>query len=58
MTQDEWLRRYQQRFTERTGDDQIGQAMAAAETFEKLVEYFEEDPEGAADEEMSCWDAD
>jgi hypothetical protein len=57
ITRDEWLRRYKQRFIDRA-DLTEGQAeqCAKAESFEVLSDGFEDDPEGAADEEMSCWE--
>lgn len=57
LTRDEWLSRYKQRFVEQA-DLTLEQAeqCAKAESFEVLSEYFEDDPEGAADEEMSCWE--
>lgn len=52
-----WLARYRQRFMERAGlDETAADALAHAETFAVLSELFEDDPEGAADEEMSYWD--
>lgn len=52
-----WFRRYKQRFIERAGlTEEQAQACADAETFSVLSEGFEDDPEGAADEEMSYWE--
>lgn len=57
LTRDEWRARYKQRFIDVCDcDDWFAQACAEAESFETLSEFFEDDPEGAADEEMSCWD--
>jgi hypothetical protein len=57
--QAEWLRRYAARIVERTGYTQeFGDLCARAESFEVLSDMFEDDPEGAADEEMSYWEAD
>lgn len=54
---DEWLRRYAQRFIDRAGlTPTQAQACATAEPFDVLSELFEDDPEGAADEEMSYWE--
>ncbi len=56
MTNKEWLTRYKQRFIDVAGltpaqaDD-----CSRAESFDVLSEMFEDDPEGAADEEMSYW---
>ena len=59
MSELDWLDRYKRRFIELAGmtDDQA-QAFAATESFGVLSEFFEDDPEGAADEEMSYWEAD
>lgn len=57
--QQEWLRRYKQRFIERADlTEAQAAACAEAEPFDEISEMFEDDPEGAADEEMSYWDAD
>ncbi len=59
MTEAEWLERYKQRFIERAElTPTQAQAFAEAESFATLSEFFEDDPEGAADEEMSYWEAD
>lgn len=56
-TQEEWLRRYRQRFIDRAElSETQADACASAESFEVLSEMFEDDPEGAADEEMSYWE--
>lgn len=53
----EWFRRYQQRFVDQAGlSPEQAEACAAAETFEVLSDGFEDDPEGAADMEMSYWE--
>jgi hypothetical protein len=57
VTQAEWLRRYAQcmidvaKLTPKQALD-----AATAEPFEVLSEWFEDDPEGAADMEMSYWE--
>lgn len=52
-----WLDRYSRRFIECAGlTETQARACAKAETFEVLSEGFEDDPEGAADEEMSYWE--
>lgn len=52
----EWLRRYKARFIVVAGlTPEQAEACANAESFEVLSESFEDDPEGAADEEMSYW---
>ncbi len=59
MTQDEWFTRYKQRFMDVARVSQLqAQALANAEPFPTLAEGFEDDPEGAADSEMSYWDGD
>jgi hypothetical protein len=59
VTKDAWFERYKARFiecAELTAEQ--AEAFATAETFELLSEGFEDDPEGAADEEMSYWEHD
>lgn len=59
MTEREWLDRYKRRFIERAElTEGQASACAAAETFAVLSEGFDDDPEGAADEEMSYWEPD
>lgn len=56
MTREEWFRRYRQRFIDQANlTEEQAQSCADAESFETLSEFFEDDPEGAADEEMSYW---
>jgi hypothetical protein len=52
----EWLRRYRQRFLDVGLTPEAADACARAEPFDVLSEMFEDDPEGAADEEMSYWE--
>ena len=58
MTRDEWLNRYKQRFIDVVYELTPAQAQwcADAESFEVLSDWFEDDPEGAADMEMSYWE--
>ena len=59
MNRDEWLNRYKRRFMDIAElTETQAQACAEAESFEVLAEFFEDDPEGAADEEMSYWEPD
>lgn len=59
MHQDEWLARYKRRFVNVAGlTESQAEACGNAESFEVLSEGFENDPEGAADEELSYWEAD
>lgn len=57
MEQQEWLRRYQQRMIDKAGltEDQAKKC-ATADTYETLSDGFEDDPEDAADMEMSYWE--
>ena len=56
MTKQEWIDRYKARFVEVAGlTPEQACACATAESFEVLSDGFADDPEGAADEEMSCW---
>lgn len=57
VNREEWFTRYEQRFIEVAHvTAEQANACAHAETFEMLSEGFEDDPEGAADEEMSYWE--
>lgn len=57
MTEQEWFERYKRRFIEVAGlTETQAQALAHAMPFEDLSEFFEDDPEGAADDEMSYWE--
>ena len=56
IEQAEWLRRYRQQFINRGVDEKAADGVASCDTFEALSHYFEDDPEGAADMEMSYWD--
>lgn len=59
MDQQEWLTRYKRRFMERANMTEAqAEWCVEAEPFAVLSEFFEDDPEGAADEEMSCWEPD
>jgi hypothetical protein len=59
MTEQEWLGRYQRRFMDHAGlTEEQAKDCAEAESFAVLSEFFEDDPDGAADEEMSCWEPD
>ncbi len=59
MTQQEWLDRYKRRFIEVAElTERQAQACANAEDFATLSLYFEDEPEEAADEEMSYWELD
>ncbi len=56
MTQREWLDRYARRIMEVANVGQVfGDTCAEAESFDVLSEGYEDDPEGAADSEMSYW---
>ena len=56
MSRDEWLRRYKARFVNAGLTTEQAEDCANAESFECLSSGgFEDDPEGAADEEMSYW---
>jgi hypothetical protein len=55
IPEEEWMRRLRARFIQRAGDG--ADAVADAVTFAEWSDGFEDDPEGAADEEMSYWEA-
>ena len=56
MDQQEWLERYTKRFMERAnlGREQAEDCRDAVD-FADASDGFEDDPEGAAEEEMSYW---
>jgi hypothetical protein len=57
MERDEWLKRYADRIMAVAGVTRdFALASSKAEAFEILSEDYEDDPEGAADMEMSYWD--
>jgi hypothetical protein len=55
MSQEEWLDRYERRFIARCIPAHVAREAARAEPFEVLADGYEDDPEGAADLEMSYW---
>lgn len=55
----EWLARYRRRLITVCHMSELqAEQMAPDDEFTERSEFFEDDPEGAADEEMSYWDAD
>lgn len=58
LNREEWLVRFRQRFIGAGVGETQAQACADAESLEVLSEGFDDDPEGAAEEEMSYWEAD
>jgi hypothetical protein len=63
VTREEWEKRYRQRFAERartpegnTLSNEFLDDIAGAVPFEGKSDCYEDDPEGAADEEMSYWE--
>lgn len=53
----EWLRRYQAEFKRDTKlTDEEAKAHAETTSYEDAIQGFEDDPEGAAQMEMSYWD--
>lgn len=56
VSQQEWMRRYTQAFVDGGCSLDEAQKCAKATTFETARGHFEDDPEGAAQEEMSYWD--
>jgi hypothetical protein len=57
VSKEEWMRRYKARFIQVAQlTDQEANDVASAVTFEEASEDFEDDPEGAADSEMSYWE--
>jgi hypothetical protein len=59
IPKEEWLSRYKAQFVKVAGvTAEYAEDCASADTFEVLSDGFEDDPEGAADSEMSYWDDD
>lgn len=56
MTREDWLFRYKQFFVSVGLSPKEAECCAGAEPFEILSRDFEDDPEGAAQEEMSYWE--
>lgn len=56
MNKDEWILRCQRQFARRTNDWSYDWRPNADVCYEENIAGFEDDPEGAADEEMSYWD--
>ncbi len=57
MDRAEWIRRYKQTFIDRAElSDEQAQLCVDAIAFEDASCQFEDDPEGAAMEEMSYWE--
>lgn len=55
MTKDEWITRCAARFVSRGGLDETRAREFAEACFENDDGDFVDDPEGSADEDMSCW---
>lgn len=55
IPEEEWMRRLRARFVAIAGEG--ADAVADAVTYAEWADGFEDDPEGAADEEMSYWEA-
>jgi len=57
MTESEWLDHYKRRLMDQAGlSESQAEDCAKADTFAVLSEGFEDEPEEAADSEMSYWD--
>ncbi len=56
MTENEWLARYRQTFVDAGCSLEEAMDCAYASPYEEVSKYFEDDPEGAAQEEMSYWE--
>jgi hypothetical protein len=57
MTSEEWKARYKQEFIRaaKLSPEQAQKCVDAAD-FPSAMDGYEDDPEGAAQEEMSCWE--
>ena len=58
MDKKEWVKRCAAQFDKRVQNDRANWEDAAQECYASMRDDFQEDPEGAADEEMSNWDDD
>jgi len=58
MEKEEWLKRCEAQFDKRVQDDKANWKDAAEACYDSMHDDFQDDPEGAADEEMSYWDDD
>lgn len=57
LTRDEWVGRYKRRLIDRTEcSARFADEAARSVTFAELSDGYDDDPEGAADMEMSYWD--
>lgn len=56
LTQDDWIERYRQRIIDIAKvSETVADDCCQATCFSELAEGYEDDPEGAADMEMSYW---
>jgi hypothetical protein len=58
MDKKEWIKRCEEQFDKRVQDDKATWNDAAEACYESMYADFPDDPEDAADEEMSNWDDD
>lgn len=56
LEKSEWLRRYKQTFIDVGCTEEFAVDCVGAPPFEEMSRDFEDDPEGAAQMEMSYWD--
>lgn len=56
MSEFEWILRCQRQFAKRTDDYSHNWEHYAETCYEEMHEDFEDDPEAAADEDISYWD--
>jgi hypothetical protein len=58
MTEYEWVQRARMQYARRTGDFMFDWLGVAKTAYDETLEDFENDPEDAADCDMSYWDDD
>ena len=58
MDKEEWIKRCEAQFDKMTGNEKAHWRDAAEMCYDNMHDDFPDDPEDAADEEMSYWDDD
>ena len=58
MEKDEWIKRCEAQFDKTLGNKKVNWRNASEICYSAMFADFQNDPEGAANEEMSCWDDD
>lgn len=58
MEKEDWIKRCEAQFDKMIGGERANWRDAAEMCYSEMLDDFQDDPEGAADEEMSYWDND